>query len=314
MPDDRYEVSEINLLEKTELWVEDICLEGADLNEIARAAAEVLNLERDQVLVVDVRDGHITMDILKRVVNNRDIAGKEKQLLQRLAQVPGVRLGENAGIHSHGILGLISLPPEEVEETLQRSEQMVREIRNRIARRVKVFPTGFEIKKGMIKDTNSQMIAEAFRRRGYQADIGPVIDDDPDDVHYKLFRAVNEGYGLIITTGGVGAEDKDHTVEGVLRLDPAAATPWVIKYQIGTGRHCKEGVRIAVGQKNESLIIALPGPNDEVRTALEVILNFNELPGQPGKYALAEKIAEALREKLKAGSATARFAHHQHDV
>ncbi|MDH7526363.1 MAG: molybdopterin-binding protein, partial [Peptococcaceae bacterium] len=153
--------------------------------------------------------------------------------------------------------------------------------------------------------TNSQMIAEAFRRRGYQADIGPVIDDDPDDVYYKLFRAVDEGYGLIISTGGVGAEDKDHTIEGILRLDPAAATPWIVRYQKGTGRHCKEGVRIAVGEMNETLIIALPGPNDEVKTALEVILK--EIPNQPGKYALAEKIAEALREKLKAGSAP---AHH----
>lgn len=52
------------------------------------------------MLVVDVRDTHITLDILKQSVNYSDIAGKEEQLLEKLAQIPGVHLGTNAGIRS----------------------------------------------------------------------------------------------------------------------------------------------------------------------------------------------------------------------
>lgn len=291
---------ELNLLEKTELWINDIRLDHCDLNEIARTVAAVLNMEKEKVLVVDVRDDHITLDILKKAVNSGDIVGKEEQLLGKLAEIPGVILGEQARIHSEGILGLIALPKEEIENSLQRSEQMVQQMRERIARRVKVFPTGFEVKKGLIKDTNSPMLIEAFQQRGYQASLGDVIDDDTDDVYFNLSNAVDQGYGLVITTGGVGAEDKDHTVEGILQLDPAAATPWIVKYRKGSGRHCKEGVCIAVGKVDQTLMIALPGPNDEVKIAMEVI--FKELPAQPGKHILAEKIAEALRQKLKAES------------
>lgn len=289
---------ELNLLEKTELWINDVRLDHCDLNQIAQVAAGVLNLEREKVLVVDVRDDHITLDILKETVNSRDILGKEEQLLSELAEIPGVFLGEQAGIHSEGILGLIAMPKQVIEDSLQRSEEMVQQIQERIARRVKVFPTGFEVKQGLIKDTNSPMLLEAFRQRGYQASPGDVIEDDMDDVYFNLFNAVEQGYGLVITTGGVGAEDKDHTVEGILQLDPAAATPWLVKYQKGSGRHCKEGVRIAVGKVDQTLMIALPGPNDEVKIAMEVI--FNELPQQTDKHILAEKIAEALRHKLKA--------------
>ena len=50
---------------------------------------------------------------------------------------------------------------------------------------------------------------------------------------------------MIITTGGVGAEAKDRTIEATERLDPKTAVQWIVKYQ-KQGRHVKEGVRIGV--------------------------------------------------------------------
>ncbi|MFO7559395.1 MAG: molybdopterin-binding protein, partial [Desulfobacterales bacterium] len=103
--------------------------------------------------------------------------------------------------------------------------------------------------------------------------------------------------GLIITTGGVGAEGKDHTVEAVIRLDPDAATPYICKFEKGTGRHVKDGVKIAVGWVAGARIVSLPGPNDEVSLSLDVLmkaLNHN-LPNN----ALAEELAKRLREKLR---------------
>jgi nicotinate-nucleotide pyrophosphorylase len=43
--------------------------------------------------------------------------------------------------------------------------------------------------------------------------------------------------------------------------------------QVRTGRHKKDGVKIAVGEYNGTLIISLPGPNDEVKASLEPIVN-----------------------------------------
>lgn len=96
---------------------------------------------------------------------------------------------------------------------------------------------------------------------------------------------------------GVGAEDKDRTIEAVLRLDPEAATPYICKYQKGTGRHHKEGVKIAVGMVSGSLVIALPGPNDEVNASLEVLTEGLKVGSN--KLVLAESIAEALRKRLR---------------
>ena len=293
-------LAELNLLEKTEIWLDDIYITGVDLNDIASVVANSLNLRSQEVLVVDVRETHITLDILRRVVQARDIAGKEREVLERLALIPGIKLGEGCRIHSEGVLGLIALPPEEIKEALSRSSKMVEEIKSRVARRVKVFPSGFEVKKGMIIDTNSPMIADEFGSKGYKVVIGDVLDDNVQSIALRLSQAVEEGYGLIITTGGVGAEDKDCTVEGILRLDPMAATSWIVKYQKGTGRHQKEGVRVAVGEVGQSFIIALPGPNDEVRVSLKTILE--ELSYGAGKTVLAEKIACALREVLRAKS------------
>ena len=53
-------MSELNLLEKTELWVNEIILEQVNLTEMASAVARVLGLPEDKVMVVDVRPTHVT--------------------------------------------------------------------------------------------------------------------------------------------------------------------------------------------------------------------------------------------------------------
>jgi molybdopterin biosynthesis enzyme MoaB len=155
---------------------------------------------------------------------------------------------------------------------------------------------------GQVEDTNRPAIARRLEAEGYSVALGPVLEDDELLIAARLRQAFqDDGYGLIITTGGIGAEEKDHTVEAVLALDPAAAAPYVCSYQKGTGRHHKDGVRIAVGRVFEALIVALPGPNDEVRSSLDVLAKG--LKSGWDKDALAEQIAanlrEGLREKMK---------------
>ena len=74
-------MSSLNLLEKTELWVNEITLEQTNLTDLAAAVARVLGLPEDKVMVVDVRPNHITFDLLEKEVQQENILGKEEELL-----------------------------------------------------------------------------------------------------------------------------------------------------------------------------------------------------------------------------------------
>jgi molybdenum cofactor synthesis domain-containing protein len=170
-----------------------------------------------------------------------------------------------------------------------------------------IFPTGEEVRRKLIKDTNSPYIRDRLASEGFKADVGPVLRDDTDSISAALSDAIDRGFGLIITTGGVGAESKDRTVEAMMKLDREAATPYVTKYHKGTGRHEKEGVRIAVGSVGPTLMIALPGPNDEVRMSMETIVVG--LKNGYDKRRLADEIAKTLKSKYVSGHESA--WHHQ---
>jgi molybdenum cofactor synthesis domain-containing protein len=160
-----------------------------------------------------------------------------------------------------------------------------------------VFPTGFELKQGLIEDTNTPYLKKLLEERGYTVTVGEIMEDSTEDVYEKLDEALSRGYGLILTTGGVGAEDKDHTVEGIMMLDRQAATPYIVKFQQGTGRHVKDGVRIGVGREGPSLMVSLPGPHDEVEAAAPVLIRG--LEEEWPKEVLAERLASVLADKWR---------------
>ncbi len=297
------EHGDYDLLGKTELTIQPIVLEGANLNDIAAVVAEVLSMGRDEVWVVDVRGQALTVDILRESIDVNAIAGKQEELLRCLGDLKGVEVLEGTSTSSAGMLGWIAYDEGETREALERSERMSAEILERIGRRVVVFSTGAEVASGQIEDTNAPAIAERLGAEGYEVFRGGVLPDDRDTIAGRIRGAILDGgYGTVITTGGVGAEDKDHTVEAVLALDPQAATPYITHYHVGTGRHVKDGVRIAVARYRGALIVCLPGPNDEVRASLDVIAD--NLNGHARAEALAGDIARRLRQCLreKAGS------------
>lgn len=291
---------ELHLLEKTELWIRPVHLQGANLQAIGSAVAEVLDLRADEVLVTDVRDEVVTLDVLRRTVLAEQIAGKERALLRRLAAIPGVTVLEETGVHSEGVLGLIALGEADVAPALAAGRDLGDRLRQAMARRAMVFPTGGEVQRGVIQDTNTELIAARLRQHGFRVAAGAPLADDDELIAGALRRAAEEGYGLVITTGGLGAEEKDRTVEAILRVDPGAATPYLARFQRGTGRHVKDGVRIAVGRYGEALIVALPGPNEEVRVGLDVLLDGlrRGLPPPDLAEALAARLRETLREKM----------------
>lgn len=287
----------LNLLEKTELWVNDISLDQANLTEMAAAVARTLGLPENKVMVVDVRPDHITFDVLEKEVRQENIMGKEEALLRALEAIPGVTLSADSCVHSNGILGLICAQAENTNEMLSRVDQMCNEIKNKVAGRAIVFPTGFELEQGLIEDTNTPYIKGELEKNGYKVTVGEIIPDNEEALYETLSDAVSRGFGLIVTSGGVGAEDKDHTVESILRVDETAAAPYIVKYEKGTGRHVKDGVRIGVGRVGLSTLVSLPGPHDEVEMVTPLMIQM--LGKGASKTELAKVLAAILAEKWR---------------
>jgi hypothetical protein len=101
-------VNEYDLLRKTELRVENIFLQNADLNEIADRIADTLKIDRKYILVTDVQKTTLTFDILRETVDANDILGKKVELLKSLATVPGVSMSDETVFSPDGMLSWIA--------------------------------------------------------------------------------------------------------------------------------------------------------------------------------------------------------------
>ena len=291
-------VPEWNLLEKTELRIEGVGLDRADLSVVAAAVADELGVRHDEVVVIDARDDLLALDILRRTIDPYVLVGLREALLNALGQVAGVHVTDETDVCAEGMLGWISADATEASAALDRSREMAAEIERRIASRAIVYSTGPEVIAGQIRDTNKPWIIHRLQEDGFASMPGEDLPDDGDIIAVAMREAVEErGYGLVVTTGGVGAEGKDATVEALLSIDPDAAMPAIFEVEAGHGRHVKPRVRIGVGTIGGAVIACLPGPHVEARVGVEALLAG--LASGVGKHQLADGIAVGLRERLR---------------
>jgi molybdenum cofactor synthesis domain-containing protein len=288
-----------DLLGKTELSIHGIMLQNADLGGIADVVAKVLGLNRSDVLVTDVRGEYLVLDILQKGLDAGKIVGREKDLLAAVSALPGVSLRPDARTESRGLLSWVAADPAVAQAGLDDAAGMAGDLQERLGRLVTVFATGTEINNGQVKDTNSPAIRERLESNGYAVSLGGTLRDDDHFIAGRIRERAEEGFSLIVTTGGVGAEVKDKTIEALLLLDPDAATPTIVKYELGVGRHVhKNAVRIGVAKVLDATVVALPGPTDEVLIGLGALLKALA-ESERNKVALAERIAAVLRARLQ---------------
>jgi molybdenum cofactor synthesis domain-containing protein len=303
---------EYRLLEKTEIWVSPVRLSRADLGVCAEVAASVLGLNPGDIMVTDVFEDRLTLDILVPTIRAEAILARRVELLTALGAVPGVRITDETEVHSDGILGLISLDEKRGKELLERSQAIGDQIAKYIQRQCMVFATGQEVLAGQIRDTNTPFLIEVLEEEGYQVAKGPTLEDKAETIARAFRWAAEDGYGLLITTGGIGAEGKDQTLEALVQVDPHARMPYILKFQKGQGRHQKDGVRIGVGLLAQTLIVCLPGPHDEVRLAWLVLKEG--LRANWDKELLAESMANGLRNKFLARKGRHQVSFEDNDV
>ncbi|MBF8377642.1 competence/damage-inducible protein A [Alicyclobacillus mali] len=299
---------EYNLLRKTEIRVQGIRLMDCHLGDLARTVASCLQLPEERVIVIDVREDEVALDVLLHELPAEAVVGRESQLLSALGAVKGVTLARDARVSADGVLGLIALPQEMRSELLEKSGRMGQDITQRVRQRVILFPTGSEVMKGMIEDTNTPYLADELERMGYRVKRGPILPDDVDAVIGAFNRAIEEGYGLVMTTGGVGAEAKDVNVEAMEAVCDQVAAPYVVRFERPSHRHQKPGIRVGCGRIGITTIVNLPGPHDEVVSCFEAIRTL--LDASPPMIAAA--MAHTLRDKW--GHPDGHLKEHGHDA
>ena len=288
----------LDLLSKTELWVEDIVLSDVDLTQLAICAGQVLGLGAQDIFVTDVRDRKVVFDVVSPSVSLDAIAGREGELLAALGAFTGVLLGRQASVHSHGVLGVIGAPAAQASDIIANAARLEANLQAYVARSIVVLSTGGEVARGEIEDTNFAAVQSVLGAKGYRVDHAGVVDDDEGLIAARIGHLLGEGYGLLITTGGVGAEDKDKTIEAMQRLAPDLSTAILAQYTVGHGRHVKPQVRVACGRIGETLLVALPGPTREVLAALPELASALAAGHPPA--VIAEAIATPIRSLWKA--------------
>ncbi len=206
---------EFNLLSKTELRIQKIALKHANLNEIADAEAKTLHIERSGVLVTDVQGETLAIDILQESINAYEVFAKRDELFRRLSEVPGTEVTERTSICSEGMLGWIALDGRKGRSALKQAEKVSKEILENISKRAIVFSTGLEVANGQAEDTNSPTIRQALEAKGYSVTVGPTLQDDDLIIAAHLRQASDDGYGLIITSGGGCGSQRSHGGGGI---------------------------------------------------------------------------------------------------
>jgi molybdenum cofactor synthesis domain-containing protein len=303
-------VPEVEVLEKTEIWLQGVDLDGADLPQLALLVADTLTLQPNLVFVVDVRDRRIVFDILQPRIELADVLGKEAELLEVLSRADGVTLLPEAAIHSRGVFGAIGVPKSDAADVLGELENIDHGLRNYVSSRVAIVSTGAEVVAGYIADTNVAVAAELMGAAGYEVTAAGAVADDESAILGRILSLVSGGFGVVLTTGGVGAEDKDRTIEAIQRADPNMATAILTTYAVDHGRHVKPSVRVGVGRVGWSRVIALPGPTPEVKEALPVVIEGLENGWSDRR--LAEAIAAVLRDRWRGHRSTSE-THQRHE-
>lgn len=126
---------------------------------------------------------------------------------------------------------------------------------------------------GVYEDRSGPVLVDGLRALGFAVD-GPVVVADGDPVGDALREAVDDGYDLVLTTGGTGLTPTDRTPE-VTRQVLDREVPGICEALRAHGT--AKGVPTAMlsrglaGVAAATLVVNLPGSSGGCRDALEVL-------------------------------------------
>ncbi|WP_375423417.1 molybdenum cofactor biosynthesis protein B [uncultured Friedmanniella sp.] len=126
---------------------------------------------------------------------------------------------------------------------------------------------------GVYADRSGPIIVESLRTLGFEVD-DPLVVPDGDEVGAALRSAVEDGYAVVITTGGTGLNPHDHTPEqtrAVLEREIPPLAAAVARYGVDHGVPTAVLSRGLAGVAGTTLIINLPGSTGGARDGMTVL-------------------------------------------
>lgn len=140
-------------------------------------------------------------------------------------------------------------------------------------RRARVITASTRAAAGTWADTSGPILVEGLQGLGLEVD-GPVVVADGEPVREALQQAVDDGYALVVTTGGTGHTPRDLTPEmtrAMIDRESPGLAEAVRAHGVAGGVPTAVLSRGVAGLAGRTLIVNLPGSPGGVRDGLAAL-------------------------------------------
>lgn len=146
--------------------------------------------------------------------------------------------------------------------------------------RVLVITVSDRAASGAREDRSGPLLTELFREQGYEVTGPRLVTDGVEPVAEGIATGIEEGFGLIVTSGGTGVSPRDFT--------PEATRRFVTRELVGVAEHLRSaGTRHTPLATLSRGIVGVADATDDDQTGT-LLVNL------PGSSAGVEQSMEAL--------------------
>lgn len=141
-------------------------------------------------------------------------------------------------------------------------------------RRALVITVSDRSSSGARQDASGPAVVERLRAARFQVDDPIVVADERDAIAGALQAGVNEGYSLIVTTGGTGLAPRDVTPEATMTIIEKQV-PGLAELMRAEGSKKTPMAalsRAVAGTAGQSLIMNLPGSPTGATESLDAVI------------------------------------------
>ncbi|MGY1802074.1 molybdenum cofactor biosynthesis protein B [Blastococcus sp. SYSU D00922] len=127
---------------------------------------------------------------------------------------------------------------------------------------------------GVYEDRSGRALADGLVRLGFDVEGPHVRPDDAAEIEAVLRNAVDDGFDVVVTTGGTGLSPTDVTPEAtraVLEREAPGLAEAIRRYGAGNGVPTAVLSRGLAGIAGRTLIVNLPGSTGGVKDGLAVL-------------------------------------------
>ena len=143
-----------------------------------------------------------------------------------------------------------------------------------MANRAAVVTVSDGVARGERSDESGDVASEALRENGFEVAERKVVPDELDVIEKELRRLVDQGFALVVTTGGTGLGPRDVTPEATGRvIDREAPGLAELMRQAGLVHTPMAALsRAIVGALASTLVVNLPGSPRGVQQSLDALM------------------------------------------